>query len=424
MKKSIISLIRFPLRIISFAKRELFEKPVLRHRQRTITKRIRLKQKKNQKIRISFIVQFPEMWNSIKSICDDALLDKRFDVKIICVPKFLQKSVYEKKIKFYEQNAAQEFLEQLGYKVIDARNNDGSWIKYKRFRSDYVFVQRPYNLHLPKNLRFNVLSKYSLICYTPYGYPLSKNALLKTTINYYFLKYATYYFSFDKIQLAYFNKNKFLKSSRGIEISNSARIDLLEEPLEEKKQTIHNVLWTPRWYVGNGPNGKSNFLKYKDTILDYIKKNPEMNLIIRPHPLMFENLVRVGAMTQNEVDNFKNDIFKAQNICLDNKLDYLESFSNADVLVSDFSSLLYEFILTGKPVLYCGETNDFNEIANQISSGFYNVDDALSLISRLDLLKKGNDDLFSKRFSIIDSQISKKSKISQEILNLLLCETK
>lgn len=424
MKNIIISLLQFIVRIFNFIKRELCEKPFLIHRQRTIAKRIRLKRKKGEKICVLFIVQFPEMWNSLKSICDDALRDGRFDVKIICVPKFLQKSVYEKETKFYKQNAAKDFLEKLGYKVIDARNNNGSLIKYKKYKSDYVFIQRPYNLHLPKNLRFNVLSKQSLICYTPYGYPLSKNALLKTTINYYLLKYATYFFSFDKTQLAYFNENKFTKFSRGIEISNSARVDLLDNPLKEKKQTICTVLWTPRWYIGNGPNGKSNFLKFKDTLVDYIKKNPQMNLIIRPHPLMFENIVRVGAMTQSELDNFKSDIFQTPNIYFDNEIDYSYSFNNADVLISDFSSLLYEFILTGKPIIYCGESSDFNEIANLISSGFYNASDSQSLIYRLDLLRKGSDDLFETRLNIIDTQMSKKNKISQEIIDYLLFDNK
>lgn len=420
MKKVFQGFFRLLMRILGFIRREIFVRPIISYRQRSILKRVQLKRKKNKCINVAFIVQFPEMWNSIKSICDDMLQDNRFKVTIICVPKFLQKTVFQPQIKFHKENDAKIFLEKNGYEAIDAKDKNGAWIKYKKLKSDFVFVQRPYNLHLPKKLRFNILSKTSLICYTPYGYPLSKSALVKTTMNYFFLKYATYYFSFDKTQLNYFNENKFLKSSRGIKISNSARMDLLQKPNKENIHIVRTVLWTPRWYIGDGSNGKSNFLNYKNALLDYFENKPEMKLIIRPHPLMFENFVRVGAMTQNEVDGFISDISKKSNICLDNEPDYHKSFNDSDVLISDFSSLLYEFILTGKPVLYCGETNDFNEIANLISTGFYNVDNCVSLVNQLELLRKHKDVLLDKRFDIIDTQINNNTKVSQEIVNFLL----
>ena len=53
------------------------------------------------------------------------------------------------------------------------------------------------------------------------------------------------------------------------------------------------ILWTPRWSY-DPVLGGSHFFEYKDEILNFAEKNPYLSIIIRPHPLMFENFIKEG----------------------------------------------------------------------------------------------------------------------------------
>ena len=48
------------------------------------------------------------------------------------------------------------------------------------------------------------------------------------------------------------------------------------------------IIWAPRWTIDTQLGG-SNFLTYKDNIVDYVEKDKKRSLVFRPHPLTFKN---------------------------------------------------------------------------------------------------------------------------------------
>lgn len=133
------------------------------------------------------------------------------------------------------------------------------------------------------------------------------------------------------------------------------------------------IIWTPRW-SDNSNIGGSNFLKYKDDIVDFSKNNENVKIIFRPHPMTFEHFVSVGKMTQKDVDeyllNYNNERRK-----VDSSADYAETFWKSDVLVTDYSSVFVPYFLTGKPIIYCDTGVDLIPPVQKMKEVFYNPTD-------------------------------------------------
>jgi CDP-glycerol glycerophosphotransferase (TagB/SpsB family) len=86
---------------------------------------------------------------------------------------------------------------------------------------------------------------------------------------------------------------------------------------------------------------------------------------------------------------------------LDETGDYIDTFIASDVLVSDISSMLLEYFVTGKPIIYTHRVDTFNELGRKLSEGFYWVENSTELQETLDMLMGGNDPLKFKREELI-----------------------
>lgn len=110
------------------------------------------------------------------------------------------------------------------------------------------------------------------------------------------------------------------------------------------------ILWNPHFSMGEG--GWSTFLTYLEPMVAYAAAHPEMFLLIRPHFRILRDLELAGENGREVAARLFAAATDHRNVAIDTTPDYLESFRAADVMVSDLSSLLTEFFLTGRPLLY------------------------------------------------------------------------
>jgi len=85
------------------------------------------------------------------------------------------------------------------------------------------------------------------------------------------------------------------------------------------------------------------------------------------------------------------------NMILDESAEYRDTFLTSDILVSDISSMLLEYLGTGKPIIYTHRINVFNDLGMKLSEGLYWVNNVMELKKTLDMLISGNDPLLIKR---------------------------
>jgi len=296
-----------------------------------------------------------------------------------------------------------------GYKCINSKNEDGSWFELQKLAPEYVFFGRPYNVFMPRPYKSWNVGRYAKICDFLYGFVFSETDMA-TLINkdffndcytYYACSVDDYRFFWSKIKHSHYQRVKFFgypgltnvvekKSNHG----NGAW---------KSEHKEYRVIWTPRWSTDSVVGG-SNFLNYKDDFLKYANDNND-ELIIRPHPLAFDNFVKKGQMTAQQVELYRAKCNSMSNVILDEGPEYLDSFWNADVLVTDVSSLVFEFFVTGKPLVFCEADSMFNKdytsTMREILSASYIAKSFKEVEQYLKMLKQGVDPLKEDRDGII-----------------------
>lgn len=165
----------------------------------------------------------------------------------------------------------------------------------------------------------------------------------------------------------------------------------LHKSMERKDTRFEKtVLWLPRWTTRELLE-PSTFFQYKDQLLRYFQERPQFRLICRPHPLMFTNFISTGEMTEKEAADFKRLFSGTDNLFLDESGDHIPSFAEADIFLSDTSSLLVEEFATGRPVIFCGSMKHFDRRAKSWAGQMYHASGWKGLEVLLQKLLKGDD---------------------------------
>ncbi len=124
-------------------------------------------------------------------------------------------------------------------------------------------------------------------------------------------------------------------------------LDVLSEKLKElpEKKNAFTVLIAPSW----GANGILS--KYGEQLITPLVETG-WNIIIRPHP---QSKASEADMLKKLEEKYKS----AANAVWDYNPENINSLSEADIMISDFSSVIFDYcFLFDKPFLYCN--NEFD----------------------------------------------------------------
>jgi hypothetical protein len=134
--------------------------------------------------------------------------------------------------------------------------------------------------------------------------------------------------------------------AKQVEIAGCTYLDVLRTKLAggnysyslftEKRPTI---LISPTW----GEHGL--LYKYGKSILSLLSSDKDFNIIVRPHPQSFTS-------EKNIMDELLNSFPDNDNLKWDREKDPLKAMYHADLMVSDFSGIIYDYLfLFERPVL-------------------------------------------------------------------------
>ena len=378
----------------------------------------------NEVLNVIFVVQYIPGWNKLEPIYSKMQKDKRFNPIIVCVPLNIQNHI----LLDDNGNDTYKYFIEHGYKAINALLDEGSWFDLKKLEPDYLFHSRPYNAFMPESYTSDKIVRYALICNIMYGACLANNDR-KVCINKAYFKDVYSYYAFDESEKEYFEG----LYSKGIKYGIQRCFPFGETGLEQLLGTKNNnsrntrfkktVLWTPRWSTDSHVGG-SNFFKYKDTILQLATNNLDILFIIRPHPLMFSNFLKTGEMTEEEVTEFKLYCHNSGNVVLDESKSYSDTFWNSDLLITDFSGIVPEYFITGKPIIYCHSNVNFEytDTTNHLIHCCYEAFDSNDIERYVHNLINQEDTMLQKRIEFIESFFPTVQNNSANILESLLLE--
>lgn len=373
----------------------------------------------NSTISIVFIISFTEAFSSFKPLYELLKKDGRFSVFLICCPNIREHD-------WKAHNASYEFLSRTYPEAIHAYK-DSHWFDIKTLSSDYVFYCRPYNPDYYENYRASIVRKYAKVCYIPYGFCLEhkSNHNFNFVNNYDFLQNCSYVFASNdyerRVLTKRFFSSKIKKGCPRILSVGFTRFDLdyNENPIVNSKP--FTVLYTPRWTSHlKKKNEEGTFLRFIAHIIDYASHTADVQIIIRPHPLMFSHYIQNNIVPPDYFEKLEDTCSKLGNIYFDKNKDYFESLNKADVFLSDYTSLLVEYFVSGKPVIYSGNLKLYNRNAKKMCRSFYILNTWEQIEERIQQLKNKEDPLLDTRKKLFSEIIKNYKETSRNILEILV----
>lgn len=367
------------------------------------------KKRKDGPIRVGFMCQYIPAWNKIDAVYNAMLEDENFEPIIICIPPNINNSQLDNPDSL--SNETYDYYVENGYSAVNALVGEEEWLDLKALDLDYVFYLRPYDWHMPIPYTSGEVSRYSKICIILYGITIVNEDMDIVMVEGFFRNTFCYFAEFN--DNAIYNKKRFpLAHLLGLQKSVTCGIPAFSSILDAKdsKGEIWDfydsnlkILWTPRWTTDLKLGG-SNFFNYKDWILDYAIEHKDISVVLRPHPLAFDNFIKSGEMTKEEADSYKERCANTPNTHLDTSKTYMGTMWRSNVMIGDYSGILPEYFLTGKPLIFCKSNFTLHPTAffSKMLQGCYVVENKKELEDCIENLRQGIDPLKEKRLSLLD----------------------
>ena len=370
---------------------------------------IKKKNNLNDLIRVAFVVQMPEIWDKEEPVYSAMSEDPRFSVSVIVVPPYDQ--VAKKVSTDYRSNY---FLRTYPGAIMAYQN--GSWNVLEK-DLDYVFYQRPYDHYLPIPLQSRTVVRLAKCCYIPYGYTGS-DAFIEGSTNKTFFRNLYFGFAESAYMAEIFRKRYHGDRQQALHKIRFCGFPALIPYFDLKPTNVyHRILWTPRWSYAPKTGG-SHFLEYKDIFLQLKKMMPALQLTFRPHPLLFGKMISSCLMSEKEIDAFLEQL-SLDGIAYDNGDPIYETLQNTDILVTDYSSIIIQFFVTGRPIVFCESDIVLNDDFKMLSEGMYVVHNEEELLATVQKLVNGEDPLCVKRQKIIDKLFKEHQNATEKIIETI-----
>lgn len=365
--------------------------------------------KKQGPIRVGFVCQFIPVWHKLEALYKLMQADVRFDPIMVCVPSAIKDDRPDTEGGI---NDTLVYFRENGYpEAMDAMQEDGSWLDLETLDLDFVFFPRPYNHHMPSAYHSSKVSRYCRICMVLYGMNISVEDA-DTTLNRDFFRHVSCFFAENTFSLKSNRQQGWLLHLLGLQhsvyygmpgIESFREAEQLPRPAWDFSKNNFRVMWTPRWTT-DPELGGSNFFTYYRFLTEYAKTHTDMDFLFRPHPLTIPHFLETGELTQDDADDWLATCQALPNVSMDTEKGYAATFWGTDVLVTDTSGVIPEYLVTGHPMIFCASNMYLTPVPNtkRMLEGCYIVNNQEELSRCLADLQAGIDPLADARKKMVE----------------------
>lgn len=311
-------------------------------------------------IKVVFLTFYFEAWDALADVHSQMLNDERFEVTVISIPRR-----FRKEEPFADEDKVSAFLTEQGVKHLSFNFEDSlvGLAKLRELAPDYVFINYPWQRNYQPGYRVEALSEFTKVCYVPYYSLALVNEPGEIGVTPYLFtqrsnQLASLVFTQDANTL-----DAYAKTSRGngyVHLTGTPKIDALVRKVNESDPDwpLNNpgnrkLVWAPHHSFSESWFNFGMFPKISGQMLHFAKSNPQLDILMRPHPIMFGNVVASGVRTEDELNLWLQEWNALPNTAIDSEGDIAPLFAAADVFVTDGISFLGEYPLaTGKPAIF------------------------------------------------------------------------
>ncbi|WP_179381627.1 hypothetical protein [Jannaschia marina] len=160
------------------------------------------------------------------------------------------------------------------------------------------------------------------------------------------------------------------------------------------------VIFAPHHGLDAGSLGLGTFAWSGEAMLELARAHPDIDFLLRPHPLMETGLARAGLMDPAGWAAYRRGWAALPNGALSEGGGYMAAFRTSDALVTDSGSFLAEYLPTGCPVIRLEREGaaPLNTFGESLAPGFYRTDTRAGLARFFErVVRRGDDPLAPAR---------------------------
>lgn len=377
----------------------------------------------NDKIRVVFVFQEASYWPSLKTLYDSLKKDEKFEVFVLAIPVLTIPDLQQLEIK--PQNI--QFLEDNNIEYIDARCANGELFDLYVLKPDYVFTQIHFDIQRVMEYKASVMRLYTKVCLIPHAF------LLSSSDNKELYYQADYFRIFVPNEYHAEQLSSIIHRTDNIEITGYPRFDLYAEKLEDsplwkiskrENHKIKRIIWSPHWWAyGHNKSLADGVLNLWEYFYNYAKTHNNIELVVKPHPNLFNGLTRSKYISQTKADSMISTINDLPNASVYTGGNYIDLFKTADLIVNNSISFLAEWLPSEKPMVFFDTERKFelNEMADRILNVYYHASSIVELNKIIeDILDKQNDELKMQRLTLIEKLDLKPANAAEKIKQSLI----
>lgn len=343
---------------------------------------------KSKKRKVRFISANFALWNSVESICTAFMNEICYDVKVIILETPNQLLFAE-----HLKNSGITYVFEAEYSAQEDQ-------------PDIVIVDyfvRKLSSNMQNNIRFfKYVIAISSVLIDYYG---NQEELFQ---NYFITQYQFHprFYIADTIIYNAMKKHPLI-GNKFIELGNPKFDGIFErqkEPIWDEKNNKLKGKKIFAWITTHGvDHGRMSlfvtFDLYAKAILDFSKRNVDIGLIIRLHPVFVHELLESGVWTIDEVNCFKEYCYQSPNIVWDDTKNYDNTLGIADAFIMDgFCGTICSALPTLKPicVLYRND-REIKLVHPELVENYYQAYSNEDVISFMKMVQNGEDFMYEKR---------------------------
>ncbi len=380
------------------------------------------------------------MWTSLESIWMAARNDPNCDAVVMPLPYYDIGDIKNIKV-IYEGDKFPDYVPIMDYRHYNLKTQE----------PEMGFIHNPYddinNLTqvFPQYFSRELKKYIQCLVYSPYLTIASYTEGVSD-----FLYTAPGIYNADKIVAQSEQVSKLFqyyghKRSKLI-VKGSPKIDSVimrqkekQEVPEEWKEKLNgkvfllntHLSYLPRAFVFAG--SINNYAtKYLKELMNIFIDNKECSLIWRPHPLSRSMLEGRFPEYLEFVNDMEKKISCSKNCVMDKTEDYMIAFQRSDALISTYSSLINEYMMTGKPVMIFQKQQppdaDARALIKRNMNYFKFGPGKLTFSEFVNMVIKGEDPKYGERMEMLKQAFenmdgSAGKKIYNEVVKeILVCE--
>jgi hypothetical protein len=354
-------------------------------------------------IKVIFLTFYFEAWDAFDAIYKQMKADDRFDPLVISMPRKL--TGYE---KFRDEELVSSYLDSLGIehqRFKFKKSKDGLAV-LRELAPDYLFLNYPWQRNYKKNYQIEKLVEFTKVCYVPYFSTslVDEPGVDGVALHQYTQpthELAHMVFLQDADTKAAFDANgrkdhAFLTGTPKIDALLEAKDKAkplwpIDRSLSDGKKPLR-VIWAPHHSYGPSWLNFGHFTDQKDSMLDFAKNNPDIDIVLRPHPFLFGTLTGRDLMTAEELTLWRASWDALPNTFTDIDGAFTSLALASDAMITDGVSFIAEYpLVTHKSVIFWEKPDHWKfsplgKIAKETAHSVSSMEDVSQL---LELVKIG-----------------------------------